>query len=36
MLAHINQMIVHFTTYNLRFGTYDDIDGTQHEDLFMD
>jgi hypothetical protein len=36
MLAHINQMVVQFTAYNLRFGTYDMIDEAQHEDLFMD
>ena len=36
MLAHINQMVFHVTTYNLRYGSYDEIDVTVHEDIFMD
>ena len=36
MLAHINQMVLHITTYNLRYGSYDDIATTVHEDIFMD
>ncbi len=36
MLAHINQMILQVTSYNLRFTDYDEIDTTVHEDIFMD
>lgn len=36
MLAHINQMILQVTTFNLRYERYQDIDTNVHEDLFMD
>lgn len=36
MLAHINQMVVQVTTYNLRYASFDEIDTTIHEDTFMD
>jgi hypothetical protein len=36
MLAHINQMILQVSTYNLRYTNYDEIDTALHEDIFMD
>jgi len=36
MLAHINQMILQVTSFNLRYAGYDEISTTFHEDLFMD
>jgi hypothetical protein len=36
MLAHINQMVLQVTTYNLRYADYDEIDTAVHEDIFMD
>lgn len=36
MLAHINQMILQVTTFNLRYAGYDEIDTIIHEDIFMD
>ncbi len=36
MLAHINQMILQVTSYNLHFADYDQIDTAAHEDIFMD
>jgi len=35
MLAHINQMVLQVTTYNLRYASYDEIDTAVHEDIFM-
>ena len=36
MLAHINQMILQVTTYNLRYADYDEIDTSVHKDIFME
>jgi hypothetical protein len=36
MLAHINQMVLQVTHYNYRYPSYDDIETTVHEDIFMD
>jgi hypothetical protein len=36
MLAHINQMVLQVTTYNLRYASYDEIDTAVNEDIFMD
>jgi len=36
MLAHINQMILQVTTFNMRYASYHEIDTAVHEDLFMD
>lgn len=36
ILAHINQMILQVTTFNLRYASYHEIDTTIHEDIFMD
>jgi hypothetical protein len=36
MLAHINQMVLQVTTYNLRYAGYDEVDIRVHEDIFMD
>lgn len=36
MLAHINQMVLQVTTYNLRYANYEEIDTAIHEDIFMD
>lgn len=35
MLAYINQMVFQVTHYNYRYPSYDHIDTTVHEDLFM-
>lgn len=34
--AHINQMVLQVTTYNLRYVSYDEIDTVVHEDIFTD
>lgn len=36
MLAHINQMVLQVRTYNRHYTSYDEIDTTVHEDIFMD
>lgn len=36
MLARINQMVYQVTFYNNRYSSYDDIDTTKYEDIFMD
>jgi hypothetical protein len=35
MLARINQMVYQVTSYNYRYFSYDDIDTTKYEDIFM-
>lgn len=35
MLAKINQMVYQVTSYNYRYFSYDDIDTTKYEDIFM-
>lgn len=35
MLARINQMVYQVTSYNYRYSSYDEIDTTKYEDIFM-